>query len=490
MATKRDPEPRKEQSEAPSDPNVFNPDDPTLDPRGQSIDPVALAGVVESYTYGDLNPIMRTSIENRQIDSRHTKYFDIAKDFALDSFSGDAIEHAGVIKGYVLYAWKETAETVWRPGVTSSGYTIEKEQLFVKARIPELHALPVPVALPLANNPADQSADWRAINLYPTFVAKDTSVGKLTLDLPQPGQVVYLDFEHRETQQGPLYLGPINVNLPFPAFDPSKLSAKNPFNQGPGQPLISLSNFETVDSEVKILAPNPPFKENRVRLGAFATLTSSSPLLVKVAGGALIHKLFAARLSALNQAWLAEGNKEPFRSSNGYRPGPESRYAWLKKPNSKRFKSFASKNNNATHLKAALASGEPDHYTLWEAMLKDEYNGDLRLGKIRRAWNSPHQTGLAIDFNNNGLSPMTKKISIADQQASKAYKWLVQNAHKFGINPYKKEPWHWECLIPRNSFVSGKEFTSGTYNVRVEEISKTKKQFTTSNSYFAANKFV
>ena len=490
MAIKRDPEPRKEQSEAPPDPDIFNLDDPLLDPRGQSVDPALLADAVRSYAYGDLNPIMRTSIENRRIDQSHTKYFDIAKDFVVESFSGDAIEHAGVIKGYVLYAWKESAGTVWRPGVTGTGYTVEKQQVFVKARIPELHAIPVPAALPLANDPSDQAADWRTINLYPTFVAKDTSVGKLTLDLPQPGQVVYLDFEHRETQQGPLYLGPLNVNVPFPPFDISKLSAKNPFNQGPGQPLLTLSTFQTVDSEIKILAPNPPYDEQRVRLGAFATLPKDSPLLVKIDGGALVHKLFAARLAALNQAWLAEGNKRAFRSSNGHRPAPEVRYAWLKKPTSARFKKFASKNNNAVNLKAALASNQSDHYKLWEAMLKDEYNGNLSKGKKMRAWNSPHQTGLAIDFNNNGLTPMTKQISIAKQEESKAFKWLAKNAHKFGINPYKEEPWHWECLITRSSFISGEEFSPDTYNVKVEETSKTMENFATSNRHFAANKFV
>ena len=117
-------------------------------------------------------------------------------------------------------------------------------------------------------------------------------------------------------------------------------------------------------------------------------------------------------------------------------------------------------------------------------MLIDEY-GSVRKGKIYRAWNSPHQTGLGIDLEGNGLTSLTRKISIKKQEMSDAFKWLKENAYKYGINPYKEEPWHWECLVPRNNFITGEDFTGPDpllpYNARIIETSKTKPNLTTTS---------
>jgi len=186
---------------------------------------------------------------------------------------------------------------------------------------------------------------------------------------------------------------------------------------------------------------------------------------------------------------VAETGNPAFESKNAHRKPPEKRYAWLKNPNNWEFKRFAKKYAGAKNLKAALARGGISHYGLWEAMLLDEYGGNLKLGHERRAWNSPHQCGLAIDFSNNRLTPSTKRISIPDQESSVGFKWLQENAHKFGINPYEKEPWHWECVVPRANFWSGEEFSPGNYNVRVVERSKKGKKLATSAYWFAGHQF-
>ena len=175
-------------------------------------------------------------------------------------------------------------------------------------------------------------------------------------------------------------------------------------------------------------------------------------------------------------------------SNGGWRAAPEVRYAWLKNPSDWKFKRFKKQYNNAQNLLNAIRSGETDHYKLWEAMLLDEYDGNLRRGKQRRAWNSPHQTGLAIDFDNNGVSTQTRKFPISGQKKSKGFKWLQANAHKYGLHPYEKEPWHWECVVPRDNFVSGEEFTPGNYNVRVVETSKTTGK-TTAHNMYASKRF-
>ena len=81
--------------------------------------------------------------------------------------------------------------------------------------------------------------------------------------------------------------------------------------------------------------------------------------------------------------------------------------------------------------------------------------GDREFRK-RVAFKSPHETGLALDLGSP--SPFTPSFSQKNNQLrSPAFAWLKANAHRFGITPYKHEPWHWECVIARESFASGKE---------------------------------
>ena len=65
---------------------------------------------------------------------------------------------------------------------------------------------------------------------------------------------------------------------------------------------------------------------------------------------------------------------------------------------------------------------------------------------VRRAVCSAHRTGLAMDLVLDGVRPVD---STADAERlrlsrSRAYRWLVLNARRFGFVPYAFEPWHWE----------------------------------------------
>jgi len=87
-----------------------------------------------------------------------------------------------------------------------------------------------------------------------------------------------------------------------------------------------------------------------------------------------------------------------------------------------------------------------------------------------KAFKSPHETGLAFDLGSP--SPFAPVMAhAAAMRASPAYAWLKANAHKFGITPYKHEPWHWECVVSREAWVTGTEFVAppGAFNTRVEE---------------------
>lgn len=96
---------------------------------------------------------------------------------------------------------------------------------------------------------------------------------------------------------------------------------------------------------------------------------------------------------------------------------------------------------------------------------REEYNaamiatyGSVEEGRKWVAYQSPHMTGLAVDFGNNGLYP--KSATNSQQKQTAFFKWLKKNAHKYGFTPYKREAWHWEVKIPLEAYASGKEFTN------------------------------
>ena len=60
--------------------------------------------------------------------------------------------------------------------------------------------------------------------------------------------------------------------------------------------------------------------------------------------------------------------------------------------------------------------------------------------------NSPHFTGRALDLYVGGDPVDTKDANRAIQVNTPAYRWLVQNAERFGFRPYFYEPWHWESV--------------------------------------------
>ena len=167
----------------------------------------------------------------------------------------------------------------------------------------------------------------------------------------------------------------------------------------------------------------PPYTQNRVKVGDYARLPTSSPLLVNVpTTGSVqqrLHRLAAVRLLALSKAAAGAGFPNVTVAS-GWRPH--------------RWKSF-------------------EHYK--EQMIA-RY-GDFATGRRWVAYNSPHETGLAIDFGSHGLAP--RSATNERQKQTRFFKWLVANAHRFGLTPYKNEAWHWEAKIPREAWVSGREFT-------------------------------
>lgn len=71
---------------------------------------------------------------------------------------------------------------------------------------------------------------------------------------------------------------------------------------------------------------------------------------------------------------------------------------------------------------------------------------------LRRAVCSPHRTGTAVDLY-VGQAPglgvdSTSPASREYLARTVTYRWLVENAGRFGFVPYVYEPWHWEYVRP------------------------------------------
>ncbi len=87
----------------------------------------------------------------------------------------------------------------------------------------------------------------------------------------------------------------------------------------------------------------------------------------------------------------------------------------------------------------------------YEAYLTTHY-GSVAKGRTWVAFDSPHETGLAVDLQCGGLKPVSKTAK--EQKQTRLYAWLCDHAHEFGFTPYLPEPWHWEFHISKTEWES------------------------------------
>jgi hypothetical protein len=98
-------------------------------------------------------------------------------------------------------------------------------------------------------------------------------------------------------------------------------------------------------------------------------------------------------------------------------------------------------------------AADPEMLTIFSAYRSPAYDAercarDGNCNGITRAQCSVHRTGLAVDMV-VGAAPGHTVDSTADPNRlhmtrTRAYLWLVANAHRFGFVNYVFEPWHWE----------------------------------------------
>ena len=213
-------------------------------------------------------------------------------------------------------------------------------------------------------------------------------------------------------------------------------TGENPPSQ---KPATSASKVDKKSNTAKSpdfkTAPAVAYQENRVKTkeyGGSLVGAAASKLLEEVEPGVKLHKLVAARYRAIKKAAIAAGF-DKFKISSGWR-----RHRWKSR----------------------------EHYN--QTMIK-KY-GSVAKGRAWMAYESPHETGMAMDVKAHGVYASKGGSKTAGtQKKTPLFAWLKENAHKFGFTPYKKEPWHWECRLPYDAYATGKDFTKD-YAVRVTYI--------------------
>ncbi|MCX4241075.1 M15 family metallopeptidase [Paraliomyxa miuraensis] len=161
------------------------------------------------------------------------------------------------------------------------------------------------------------------------------------------------------------------------------------------------------------------YEERRVRVKVYGSLASKSPLLVEVPGvrGKVrrLHTLAAAALETMAAA-IERDIGVKIELASGWR-----RHKWTSRAQ-------------------------------YEKTLVSRF-GSVREGRKWLAYNSPHETGLAMDIGTGGLWPT--KSTRKEQKRTPLHEWLVEHAHEYGWHPYKLEPWHWEFPLSLEAYGSG-----------------------------------
>ncbi|MBL9106697.1 MAG: D-alanyl-D-alanine carboxypeptidase family protein [Myxococcales bacterium] len=160
------------------------------------------------------------------------------------------------------------------------------------------------------------------------------------------------------------------------------------------------------------------YVERRVSVRVYGTIGPDSPLLVAVPGTCgprRLHRLAAAALARMSAAAQQDLGLE-LRLASAWRA-----HRWQSRAQ-------------------------------YEAVLLAKY-GSIAEGKRWLAFDSPHETGLAVDIGVGGLKP--SRASVDFQRQTPLHRWLVARAHEFGFHPYKTEPWHWEHPLSLAAYRSG-----------------------------------
>ena len=165
--------------------------------------------------------------------------------------------------------------------------------------------------------------------------------------------------------------------------------------------------------------PGDGYVERRVKVSAYGTLPANSPLLVPVPaaspGPKRLHRIAAAALARMAEAVERDLGID-LKIASAWRA-----HRWTSREQ-------------------------------YEQVLVQRF-GSVSEGRRWLAFDSPHETGLAIDIGVGGLKP--SRASAESQKRQPLHRWLIAHAWEYGWYPYKTEPWHWEYPMSLQAFQTG-----------------------------------
>jgi len=199
-------------------------------------------------------------------------------------------------------------------------------------------------------------------------------------------------------------------------------------------------SYVNPDTQIKLLVPVPSVDPNKQQY---------------------LHVLAAKRLKLLNEKWQKDHpTKEELKLCSGFRPNRFPKGSQIKNP-----KSYHLFCKGKGYWLPNMSPWGPGAASPSAMGLTGSLDQSKRCNKWI-AYYSPHETGLAMDFGNHGL---TASSQVKGQKETPLFKWLQQNAHLFGITPLLHEAWHWEVNVPVEAWRTGEEFVEGDdYAVRVK----------------------
>jgi hypothetical protein len=222
--------------------------------------------------------------------------------------------------------------------------------------------------------------------------------------------------------------------------------------QGPATSPSQVSKQSTTAQAPTWTTAPAQYKYTPVRIKDYGdksvVASQAATMLEGIEVGVSVHKLAAARYRALKKAALSAGFSG-FKAVKGWGPAQFTSWAQYKA------------HMNATYAEIDPATGQKGD------------NG-IELGRKYQSYHSNHETGLAFDVDAHGvfpvaLDPSQMLMHIGVQKTQPLFKWLKNNAHRFGFTPHNHSPWHWEVRLPYAAWASGQEFTSD-YAVRVTDV--------------------
>lgn len=164
------------------------------------------------FAFGDLNPVAKPRTAKR-LDPKNTSVMDAIREVILGHYTSDALEGTGPYKGVVLRVEEDMDQnkpapgnwlsTVFGPQGLFSFFSKPKTLKRYKVRIPEIHTT-LPVPSKFASSPQEVGGHQPIIDMYPTFIAKDSNAEKAAA-----GDLVWVDYGHRLNLEDPTFIGPV-----------------------------------------------------------------------------------------------------------------------------------------------------------------------------------------------------------------------------------------------------------------------------------------